>query len=162
MHSGAMESEAASLFNPAFCAVLLNRAVREYEKKSDLAFPLTYAFLILPSALHTQTRKHLPSRVSVSMWPWIRSHPDIMLDFAERARNLQPFISDAIKFGLQYGVLTSGQWSLYSGKLERRPRSFLPTTDWQDCLYAAEFLGRWFGSSEMDELTMMTLWGVKL
>lgn len=162
MREDTLGSEPITLFNPAFCAVLLNKAAGAYEKKSKCALSLTYAFLILPSALHLTTRRKLPSKTSASMWSWVRSHPDIVLDFADRARSLRPFTADAIKFGLQYGALIYTRGSLSSGTLKRRPRNFQATNDWQDCVNAAEFLGRWFGLSKVDEPTMLTLWGVRL
>ena len=57
----APDSETSTLFNPAFCAVVLNSATKAYEAKSGESMPVVYAFLILPSALHKPTRDALPS-----------------------------------------------------------------------------------------------------
>ena len=46
------DSETSTLFNPAFCALLLTKACAAYEAKAGTAMPVTFAFLILPSALH--------------------------------------------------------------------------------------------------------------
>lgn len=155
------ESETTTLFNPAFCALLLNKACAAYESKSDTAMPVTFAFLVLPNALHKPTREALPSTTGSSMWAWLRSNPLILMDLANRIRAFRGFTGAAISFGLQHAVLTSALGSITAGKLARRPRTLLPTDDWNDCIKAAEFLGRWLGGSEADEATTLARWGVK-
>ncbi|UYY83081.1 DUF6521 family protein [Arthrobacter sp. YA7-1] len=157
----APDSETSTLFNPAFCALLLNRACAAYEAKAGAAMPITFAFLILPSALHKPTREALPGTTASSMWAWLRSNPVILMDFANRARTFRTFTGAAIRYGLQRTVLTGSLGSIAAGKLARRPRTLFPTDDWTDCVKAAEFLGRWFGGSEADEATTLAHWGVK-
>jgi len=155
------ESETSTLFNPAFCAVLLNKASASYEEKALKAMPVTFAFLILPSALHKPTRKALPRTTASSMWGWLRSNPVLLMDFADRVRTFRPFTGAAISYGLQQTVLTGSLGSIAAGKLSRRPRTLFPTEDWSACVKAAEFLGRWFGGSDADEATALAQWGVR-
>lgn len=161
MLTSAADSEASTLFNPAFCALLLNKACAAYETKAEAAMPVTFAFLILPSALHKPTRDALPGTTGASMWSWLRSNPVILMDFADRVRTFRAFTGRAIGYGLQHTVLTGSLGSIAAGKLDRRPRTLFPTTDWTDCLKAAEFLGRWLGGSDADEATALAHWGVK-
>lgn len=161
MPVAAAESETSTLFNPAFCALLLNKACAAYEAKTGTAMPITFAFLILPSALHKPTRDALPGTTASSMWAWVRSNPVILMEFAERARTFRTFTGAAISYGLQRTVLTGLLGSIGAGQIGRRPRTLFPTDDWTDCMKAAEFLGRWFGGSEADEATTLAHWGVK-
>ncbi|KRF04356.1 hypothetical protein ASH00_14730 [Arthrobacter sp. Soil782] len=156
-----LDSETSTLFNPAFCAVLINKASAGYEEKTDRAMPITFAFLILPSALHKPTRDALPSTTASSMWGWLRGNPVLLMDFAERVRALQPLSAAAITYGLQHTVLTGSLGFLKAGSLRRRPRTLHPTGDWLECLKAAEFFGRWFGVSDTDEATTLANWGVR-
>lgn len=157
----ASDSETSTLFNPAFCAVLLNAATKTYETKAGEALPVVYAFLILPSALHKPTRDALPSTTASSMWGWLRANPVLLMDFADRVRTFRPFTAAAIIFGLQHGVLTGPPAAIAAGKVGRRPRALRPTEDWTACFKAAEFLGRWFGGSDADEATTLAQWGVR-
>lgn len=159
--AAALDSETSALFNPAFCAVLLNKASTGYEAKTSQAMPLTFAFLMLPSALHKPTRDALPSTTAASMWSWVRGNPLLLMDFADRVRTFRPFTSAAISYGLRHGVLTGTVGALSAGILGRRPRSLHPTEDWLACLKAAEFLGKWFGGSDTDEATLLAQWGVR-
>jgi hypothetical protein len=155
------DSETTTLFNPAFCAVLLNRASRAYAAKAGEAMPIAYAFLVLPSALHKPTRDALPSTTAASMWGWVRAHPVLLMDFADRARTLRAFTGAAITYGLVHGVLTGSLGSITAGTTNRRPRTLYPTQDWTACVKAAEFLGRWFGGHDADEATTLAQWGVR-
>jgi hypothetical protein len=157
----AADSESSTLFNPAFCALLLNKACAAYEAKAGTAMPITFAFLILPSALHRPTRAALPGTTASSMWAWLRSNPVILMGFANRVRTFRTFTGAAISYGLQRTVLRGSLGSIAAGQLKRRPRTFFPTDDWTECVKAAEFLGRWFGGSEADEATTLAHWGVK-
>lgn len=159
--SPASDSETSALFNPAFCAFLLNKACGEYVDKANDAMPVTYSFLILPSALHQPTRDALPSTTASSMWGWLRSHPLVLMDFADRIRRFRPFTADAITYGLQHSVLLGSVGTLAAGTLRRRPRSLRPTEDWRACVGTAQFLGRWFGAQHADEATTLARWGVR-
>lgn len=153
-------SESSALFNPAFCAVLLNKACAAYESKSDVAMPVTFAFLILPSALHKPTREALPGTTASGMWTWLRNNPIILMDFAERVRSFRPLAAAGIAYGVQHAVLIGAAGIVTAGALSRRPRSLRPTNDWNDCVKSAEFLGRWFGGTDTDEATTLAHWGV--
>lgn len=155
------DSETSILFNPAFCAFLLNRSCVAYGKKATLPMPVTFAFLILPSALHKPTRDALPETTAASMWGWLRENPILLMDFSKRVETFRPIAGSAIAFGLRHGALTSAPGEINAGKLNRRPRTLKPTEDWSACVKSAEFLGRWFGGSNIDEATTLAHWGVK-
>lgn len=157
----ALDSESSTLFNPAFCAVLLQRACAEYAAKAQQAMPIVYAFLILPSALHKPTRDELPGRTSASMWPWLREHPLLLMDFPDRARRFRPYTSAAITYGITHTILLSGPGTLTAGTLSRRRANHQPTADWLACQKAAGFLGKWFASTDADEVTTFAQWGVR-
>jgi hypothetical protein len=156
-----MDSETSALFNPAFCAVLLHRACTAYEAKARTAMPVTFAFLLLPSALHKPTREELPGTTAASMWGWIRNNPVLLMDLADRVRTFHPFTAAAITYGLHHAVLKGSLGSIAAGSIGRRPRTLFPTEDWTACVKAAEFLGRWFGASDADEATTLARWGVR-
>lgn len=155
------DSETSTLFNPAFCAVLLNKACAAFETKSGGPMPITLAFLILPSALHLPTRDALPSTTASSMWSWLRSNPVLLMDFPGRVRTFRPLTAAGITMGLTGGLLAGSLGTIAAGSIGRRPRMLQPTDDWLACVKAAEFLGRWFGGSDADEATMLAQWGVR-
>lgn len=156
-----MESETSVLFNPAFCALLLNKASADYEKKRGESLPVTFAFLILPSALHKPTREALPGTTASSMWTWIRDQPLLLMDFAERVRTFRPLAAAGITYGLRHNALSGTPGAISAKKIKPRPRTLFPTEDWVACVKAAEFLGRWYGGTSADEATTLAHWGVR-
>lgn len=156
-----VDSEAANLFNPAFCSLLLHKATAAYEAKAGSAMPVTLAFLILPSALHKPTRDALPSTTATSMWSWIRTNPMILVDFVARVQTFRPYTANAITYGIRQFALEGALGSLSAGTLKRRPRTLLPTDDWLSCVRAAEFFGKWFGVANTDQATTLAHWGVR-
>ncbi len=155
------DSEAGALFNPAFCAVLLHKAVAGYVSHAGDAMPVTFAFIILPSALHKPTRDALPRTIASSMWAWTTAQPVLLMGIAERARSLRKVTAAGLTYGLQRGVLVGSPGSIEAGELGRRPRTLRPTRDWAACVGAAEFIGRWFAASGADEATALAQWGVR-
>src|SRR5262249_804766 len=97
--------EEANLFNPAFCATLLVKAVEEFSKKASSAFPFALAFLILPIVLHRSTREALPGSTITSLLPWLQENRQHLVEFPMRVKRLRAITQEAILFGLQYQTL---------------------------------------------------------
>lgn len=154
-------SDTWRLFNPVFCAVLLNKACAAYKKKSSSPMPVTFAFLILPNALHKPTREALPKTTHTSMWGWLQDNPVLLMDFVERVKAIRPYTGSAIAFGLKNSMLFEAPGTIEPGKLRRRPRTLNATEDWESCVKTAEFLGRWFAGASFDEATILAIWGVR-
>ena len=97
-------ADAAALFNPAYCAAILQRVSSGYQSvgASGLPYPLT--FLALPLLLHTTSAERLPSTARARLHTWLLSNPEVVVGLADRARSLAPFVRQAIAFGLQARV----------------------------------------------------------
>jgi hypothetical protein len=153
--------EELALFNPAFLAVMLRRAVEEHETRSDgRAMPTVLGFLVAPLTLHGPTRRSLPVTVRSQMGEWIRSHPEASAGLGDRARALQPLVSEGLRLGLQYGLVSADGSGVRPGRLRRRPRGMARTEEVDECIEKAAFLGRWF-SEQPDPITTLALWGLR-
>lgn len=153
--------EEVALFNAAFVALLVRRAVDEHERRSGgRAFPTTLSYLAVPLALHGPTRRELPSNVTAQMGEWIRAHPEASVGLGARARVLRPLVSAGLRLGLAHGVLTTDAGTLRANALPRRPRGMARSTEVDECIDKAGFLGRWF-SEQPDPLTTLALWGLR-
>lgn len=156
------DTEASALFNPAFCAVLLNRAIAAFTSQDGAPMPLTFAYLILPSAMHRPTREALPKTSAASMPTWLRENPLVLSQLPVRVRAFRDYTSQAIIYGLNRRVLVDApDGALLALSLRRRPRTLRPTQDWEACVRAADFLGRWVGTSGSDEPTTLAQWGLR-
>jgi hypothetical protein len=143
--------EEANLFNPAFCAMLIAKACKDYSKKGPqpLSFPL--AFLVLPLIVHPGTRAALPYSTMTSLISWTQEHQVDLVEFGTHTRHLLPYTREAIMFGLAHNILTldeSGGINIgksYVALTEKKTELF--THEVRDCLDRAGFVGRWFAGA---------------
>jgi len=97
--------DVANLFNPAFCAALLNRVASGYhgDIRRGLAYPL--AFVALPVVLHPDSADLLPPTSRSKFHGWLLENPEVLFGLPERAREMAPIVREGISFGLRYGIL---------------------------------------------------------
>ncbi|NKR53763.1 hypothetical protein GS481_06365 [Rhodococcus hoagii] len=156
-----MPMEERALFNPAFIAALLHRAVKSWEREHPEGMNIVLLFLIIPIALHSPTRRKLPRTKKASMVEWIQEHPDIMAYIPSNSIALRRKIGQGLELSVRSGILTSrGAGVVNSGEIRRRTKKVVISDDFEDCLRAAEFLGRWF-AQQNDYATVLATWGVR-
>lgn len=164
--------EERALFNPAFVALLLNKAAKGHASVADKPLPVPIAYLVVPLALHAPTREALPNSTVSVMPAWVQTQPALLMELPKRVRALRPLVSAATTFGLRHGLLRPEQSGLQAGALRRDRQSFsitgastprpgLPATeDAAACFNQAAFLGRWF-AKQPDPLTALAHWGLR-
>lgn len=147
----ARATEEANLFNPAFCAMLIAKACKDYIKKTQEPLAFSLVFLVLPIVLHPKTRANLPYSTITSLLSWTQDHRADLADFGRHARVLEPYTREAILFGLANSTLrldgTGGvaTGSAYVTPAEKKTEHFTPEV--KDCLDRAGFVGRWFAGA---------------
>lgn len=156
--------EEANLFNPAFCAALVCKAVGDYTKKAaGRPMPFALAFLVLPVVLHRGTRRSLPGSTVTFLLPWLQEHRERLVDFPARARRLKPFGQEAIMFGIARGALAvedGGGLVVNARKIAVTEKTTeLFTFEAHECIDRAAFLGRWFAAAGTPA-TIFAAWGV--
>lgn len=143
--------EVAYLLNPAFCGRILYVAIREYENKTNRAIPFPLIYLILPLVLHKATRDKVDSRTK--LWRWTQEHPQLLIDFSYRAKDLISITNEALELLLQSNMVHLN----LNGELEysKIEKAFSKTkyTDEEiiDCLKKSEHIARWFAAAGKTE-----------
>ena len=153
-------ADAAALFNPAYCAAILNRVSSGYQAGAGSGLPYPLAFLSLPLVLHTESAERLPASARVRLHNWLLGNPEVLIGLADRARSLAPFVREAIAFGLKARVVQFVEPDLLApvksasvGKWEKRPYNVLTAQ-------RAVVLGKLL--SQIGEVpTVFTLFGVR-
>lgn len=160
---GARAIEEANLFNPAFCAMLVAKACKDYMKKTQEPLAFSLAFLVLPIVLHPRTRTALPYSTVTSLLSWTQEHRADLAEFGAHARVLEPYTREAIMFGVAVGTLMLDEsggvvtGSAYVTPTEKKTEYF--TSEVKDCLERAGFVGRWFAGAGTPE-TIFSAFGV--
>lgn len=154
--------EEARLFNPAFCSLLLGKAVADYLKQVGDGLPYPLAFIVIPAVLHAQTRNALPSRTTALLQNWVADHTDLLTAFPDHARQAAPIVREATLFALMHRKLTIERGRLLPGPRRYRSNATVDsrTDETIDCVRSAAFLGRWFAVSGTTA-TILASWGAK-
>ncbi|MDR6216095.1 three component ABC system middle component [Paracidovorax wautersii] len=147
--------EERNLFNPAFCAVVLAAAIREYERVASKPMPYSLTLLVLPMCLHQASREEILENKRLSVLRVFALRPDLLINFAERARSLVQYATEAFALLASKGCITVGDdgcISLIPRRVAPRP---LNTDDTERCRAAAIVLGRDFAQIN-DRVTVYT------
>lgn len=155
--------EERALLNPSFCGCLLWKAALGYAQVLQNPLPFDLAFLVLPMALHKDTRDSLPSSVVTSIPVWLEDNSLARSRIASRARMMVPYTKEAMVFAGRHQLI-----SFRRANIEADP-SWIRTVnnefnisshEVKVCLKRAEFLGKWFAKAGSPE-TLMALLGVR-
>jgi len=157
---GKRSIEVASLFNPAFCSVIIRESVKGFqsEQAEGMSYPLVY--LVLPIVLHKATRDQLPVAITTKMHSWINQNKDLKIRFAGRVRDLNSITKEGLLYGLQaelFLIDNQGRFKLTSKKIKP---NWKPESEPSVCSKKAGFIGRWLAQAG-DPKTIFHMWGVK-
>ncbi|WP_295947647.1 three component ABC system middle component [uncultured Bartonella sp.] len=132
------------LLNPAFCGLLLVRALEGYESVSKRGMPFSLLLLILALCLPSSSRNIILDSKRSYLLKIIEERPEILIDLPERARELIPYTYEAMGLLLFYGCISiddNGCFSLIKEKIKRIRNG---TDEVKQCLKAALTIGKMF------------------
>lgn len=152
--------EVRNLFNPAFCGVILFRALHGFEEENPVGMPFSLSLLVLPLCLHKDTRLVLAEHSRGYFLKAVEKHPRVLVGFAERARHLIPFALEAFGILMERGCFTVAE----DGRLKSVDNKVRKTVTGTDesiaCQRVARFIGREFARIG-DRTTVYTSLGVR-
>ena len=136
--------EVKNLFNPAFCGVILFRALAGFEEENEAGMPFSLALLVLPLCLHKDTRLVLAENSRSYFLKAVEKNQRVLVGFAERAQHLMPFALEAFGLLMESGcfVVTADGRLLTVDKAVRKTIS--GTDESIACQRVARFVGREF------------------
>lgn len=136
--------EIRNLFNPAFCGLVLMRALYGYEEEDPRGMPFSLVLLVLPLCLHKQSREILQRGNRSYFLKILSSHPELLVGFARRATDLLPYTFEALGFVMQMGtfkVATNGRLKTDSTGVRK---SLTGTAETISCQRVARYVGKEF------------------
>lgn len=155
-------SEQQALFNAGFLATMLHSSAKGYHGVNAAGIPLPLVYLAVPTALHEPSRDALPRRSNAQMIAWLHENPLVIHDLPRRVHDLRPFVSEGLILALQTQAVNVEEGGRVTPlRLNRRSKTLRPTSDWLECMKAAEFMGKWLAQSQLDTSTALAIWGFK-
>lgn len=150
--------EVRNLFNPAFCGLVLMRAIQGFEEENSQGMPFSLALLVLPLCLHKDSRQVFSESPRSHLLTLVESNPNLLVGFAERAANLLPFAFEGLGFTMHLGCFEVTP----DGRLRTLPRrvrkSVTGTDESVSCQRVARLIGREFARVG-DRVTVFTTLG---
>ena len=152
--------EIRNLFNPAFCGLVLFRAVVAFEAEDDRGIPFSLVPLILPICLHKQSREILAPNTRSYFLKLVANHPQLLVGFGARCQDMRPFTFEALGLLHHLGTI---QVRL-DGRLKANPKgvrkSIIGSDETQAIQKVAKYLGREFARIG-DRVTIYATMGVR-
>jgi Family of unknown function (DUF6521) len=152
--------EVRNLFNPAFCGVVLFRALQGFEEENRDGMPFSIALLVLPLCLQRASREIIASSPRRHLLKTIEEHPQLLVDYAERTNALLPFLLEALGLLMSYGCFTVTQDGRLKTVHGRVRKSIGGTTESVSCQRVARIIGREFARIT-DRVTIYMSFGIR-
>ena len=152
--------EERALFNPAFMARIVRAAAEGYSREATEGLPFPLAFLVPPIVLHRPTRVALPRAITTNLLVWLDQNAYLRQTFPARARAVLGAGREGLVVGLASGLISRERARIVAPPLPRRKPGLFSTSQTEEILARALFVGRWFARSG-DVATIYAQWGVK-
>lgn len=152
--------EVANLLNPAYLSVLINKVCEGYQSEVQDGLPYALAFITIPLIMYPDYTEILPKTSRTRLHIWAQQNPEILFDFAKRAKMLAPHIREAISFGALHEVIQLTE----NGKITSQPLKKLKS--WEDAtlprttVKQAYVIGKIFGQIN-DVPTLFSIFGAR-
>jgi hypothetical protein len=152
--------EIRNLFNPAFCGLVLFRALEGYEEENPEGIPFSLALLILPLCLHKDSRQIFSDSPRSYLLKIVEKNPQLLVGFATRASDLMPFSLEAFGLLMAQGcfvVSPDGRLKTVSRKVRK---TITGTNESISCQRVARIIGKEFARI-VDRVTIYTTFGIR-
>ncbi len=152
--------EVRNLFNPAFCGLVLFRALQGYEEEDPDGIPFSLVLLVLPLCLHKDSRDVIAASPRSYLLKTVEKNPRLMVGFANRASDQMPFALEALGLLMERGCFVVSQ----DGRLKTIPgkvrKSVTGTSESISCQRVARIIGKEFARIA-DRVTVYTTLGIR-
>lgn len=152
--------EVRNLFNPAFCGLILFRAMQGYEEENPDGIPFSLALLVLPLCLQKDSRQVIADSPRSYLLKTVEKNPQLLVGFTDRVTDLMPFALEAFGLLMERGCFVVSQ----DGRLKTVPdrvRKFVTgTSESVSCQRVARIIGKEFARIA-DRVTVYTTFGIR-
>ena len=149
-----------NLFNPAFCGLVLFRAMQGYEEKDARGMPFSLSMLILPLCLHKDSREVIAVCNRSYLLKITAENPQIQVGFADRATAMLPYAFEGFGLLMERGCISITDDGRIKTVPDKVRKSVKGTDETKSCQRVARFLGKEFARIA-DRVTVYTTFGIR-
>jgi len=152
--------EIRNLFNPAFCGLVIFRALDGYEEEDARGMPFSLSLLVLPLCLHKDSREVIANNLRSYLLKTTEKNQQVMVGFADRAAQMLPYAFDGFGLLMERGCIVVAD----NGRIQTVPKkvrkSLKGTQETISCQKVARIVGREFARIA-DRATVYATFGVR-
>lgn len=152
--------EIRNLFNPAFCGLVLHRALTSFREKDERGMPFSLSLLILPLCLQQSSREILQTGNRSYLLKVIAEHPEILVGFARRCTDVIPFTFEGLGLLMHLGALVVTEEGILLPGKGQVLKTIRGSEETKVCQRVAAYLGKQFALIS-DRGTIYTTLGVR-
>jgi hypothetical protein len=152
-----LSREERALYNPAFTALVVARAVQGHQDQYNQPCPITVAVLSAVMALQPSVRQILPRTIGSGLTRWLEENKAVKVTMAQNTTALAAVVRPGVLLALQTDVLQcddAGRLGVTAGTLKKGITG--RTEETVAIQKASHMLGRWLPSTGSLS-TVMTL-----
>jgi hypothetical protein len=152
--------EIRNLFNPAFCGLVLFRALNGYEQEDARGMPFSLSLLVLPLCLHKDSREVIASSPRSYLLKTTEKNQQIMVGFADLATQMLPYAFEGFGLLMERGsiaVADNGRIQIVPNKVRKTVGG---TAETVACQKVAHIIGREFARIA-DRATIYATFGIR-
>jgi hypothetical protein len=97
--------EIRNLFNPAFCGLVLFRALHGYEGVDARGMPFSLSLLVLPLCLHKDSREAIASSPRSYLLKTTEKNQQVMVGFADQVTHMLPYAFEGLGLLMDRGCI---------------------------------------------------------
>jgi hypothetical protein len=154
--------EIRNLFNPAFCGLVLFRALHGYEEEDTRGMPFSLSLLVLPLCLHKDSREVIAGSPRSYLLKTVEKNQQIIVGFAGRVTQMLPYTFEGFGLLMERGCIVveeGGRIQTVSKKV-RKAVDGTGTAETVACQKLARIVGREFARIA-DRATVYTTFGIR-
>ncbi|WP_417799039.1 MULTISPECIES: three component ABC system middle component [Rhodospirillales] len=152
--------ESRNLFNPAFCGLVLFRALDSYEEEHFGGMPFSLSLLVLPLCLHRDTREVFEKSSRSYFLKTAAKNQQMLVGFATRTTQMIPYTFEGLALLMERGCIRVSD----DGSIRTVPKMVRKKVDGTDetisCQKVAKIIGREFARID-DRSTVYTTLGIR-
>jgi len=152
--------EIRNLFNPAFCGLVLFRAMHGYEEEDARGMPFSLSLLALPLCLHKDSREVIAGSPRRYLLKTMEMNQQIRVGFADRVTQMLPYVFEGFGLLMERGCITVS----IDGRIQTVSDTVRKTVSGTDetvaCQRVARVVGREFARIA-DRATVYTTFGIR-
>lgn len=152
--------EIRNLFNPAFCGLILFRALSGYEEVDARGMTFSLSLLILPLCLHKDSREVIANNPRSYLLKTTEKNQQIMVGFADRVTQMLPYTFEGFGLLMERNCITITD----DGRIHTVPKKVRKTVDGTaetiSCQKVARIVGKEFARIA-DRATIYTTFGIR-